>query len=96
MGGNALALAVVNGNPEPVGVKSKRLHKKTPVVTIDLRGHQNHIFNTKRCIFHFFPTSTGPTDIDRIHSFLTAWPALQVYPMKSNPSDRQFLQDRLF
>lgn len=28
MGGNALALAVVNGNPEPVGVKSKRLHKK--------------------------------------------------------------------
>lgn len=28
MGGNALALAVVNGNPEPVGVQSKRLHKK--------------------------------------------------------------------
>lgn len=28
MGGNALALAVVNGNPEPVGVESKRLHKK--------------------------------------------------------------------
>lgn len=28
MGGNALALAVVNGNPERVGVQSKRLHKK--------------------------------------------------------------------
>lgn len=28
MGGNALALAVVNGKPERVGVQSKRLHKK--------------------------------------------------------------------
>ena len=28
MGGNALALAVVNGKSEPVGVQSKRLHKK--------------------------------------------------------------------
>lgn len=28
MGGNALALAIVNGNPERVGVQSKRLHKK--------------------------------------------------------------------